>query len=65
MSCGQKRRRVDDTDNHRSPVTAELDKATKQIQSFIKAEFLAGGKHPLMATHNCLIKLQKSTYMET
>ena len=29
---------------------AELDKATKQIQSFIKAEFLAGGKHRLMAT---------------
>ena len=43
---------------------AELDKATKQIQSFIKAEFLAGGKHPLMATHNRLIKLQKSIYME-
>ena len=43
---------------------AELDKATKQIQSFIKAEFLAGGKHPLMATHNRLIKLQKSLYLE-
>ena len=43
---------------------AELDKATKQIQSFIKAEFLAGGKHPLMATHNRLIKLQHSLYME-
>ena len=43
---------------------AELDKATKQIQSFIKAEFLAGGKHPLMATHNRLIKLQNSLYME-
>ena len=43
---------------------AELDEATKQIQSFIKAEFLAGGKHPLMATHNRLIKLQNSLYME-
>jgi hypothetical protein len=43
---------------------AELDKATKQIQSFIKAEFLAGGKHPLMATHNRLIKLQNSLYIE-
>ena len=43
---------------------AELDKATKQIQDFIKAKFLAGGKHPLMATHNRLIKLQKSIYME-
>ena len=43
---------------------AELNKATKQIQDFIKAEFLSGGKHPLMATHNRLIKLQKSLYME-
>jgi hypothetical protein len=43
---------------------AELDKATKQIQDFIKADFLAGGKHPLMATHNRLIKLQHSLYME-
>ena len=43
---------------------AELDKATKQIQDFIKAEFLAGGKHPLMATHNRLIKLQNSLYIE-
>ena len=43
---------------------AELDKATKQIQGFIKAEFLSGGKHPLMATHNRLIKLQESLYME-
>ena len=43
---------------------AELDKATKQIQDFIKAKFLAGGKHPLMATHNRLIKLQNSLYME-
>ena len=43
---------------------AELDKATKQIQDFIKAKFLAGGKHPLMATHNRLIKLQHSLYME-
>ncbi len=43
---------------------AELDKATRQIESFIKAEFLAGGKHPLMATHNRVIKLQNSLYME-
>ena len=43
---------------------AELDKATKQVQDFIKAEFLAGGKHPLMATHNRLIKLQNSLYIE-
>ena len=43
---------------------AELDKAAKQIQNFIKAEFLTGGKHPLMATHNRLIKLQKSLYLE-
>ena len=43
---------------------AELDRAAKQMQNFIKAEFLLGGKHPLMATHNRLIKLQKSLYME-
>ena len=43
---------------------AELDRAAKQMQNFIKAEFLAGGKHPLMATHNRLIKLQHSLYME-
>ena len=43
---------------------AELDKATEQIQSFMKAEFSTGGKHPLMATHNRLIKLQNSLYME-
>ena len=43
---------------------AELDKATKQIQDFTKAKFLPGGKHPLMATHNRLIKLQNSLYME-
>ena len=42
---------------------AELDKATKQIQSFIKAEFLAGGKHPLMATHNRLIKPVSYTHL--
>ena len=42
----------------------ELDQATKQIQDFIKAKFLSGGKHPLMATHNRLIKLQNSLYME-
>ena len=43
---------------------AELVKATKKIQDYVKAEFLAGGKHPLMATHNRLIKLQNSLYME-
>ena len=42
----------------------ELEKATQQVQDFLKAKFLKGGKHPLMATHNSLIKLQKSLYLE-
>ena len=58
MSWGQKKRRIDDTKiiDHLVIGAAELDKAAKQMQNFIKAEFLAGGKHPLMATHNRLIK---------
>ena len=43
---------------------ADLEKATKSIEQFIKADFSSGGKHPLMATHNRLIKLQNSIYME-
>ena len=43
---------------------ADLEKATKRIEQFIKADFSSGGKHPLMATHNRLIKLQNSIYME-
>jgi hypothetical protein len=43
---------------------AELEKATKQVQDFTGAKFLKGGKHPLMATHNRLVKLQKFLYME-
>ncbi|MDC6457480.1 VOC family protein [Alphaproteobacteria bacterium] len=43
---------------------ADLEEATKRIEQFIKADFSSGGKHPLMATHNRLIKLQNSIYME-
>ena len=43
---------------------ADLEKATKRIEQFIKADLSSGGKHPLMATHNRLIKLQNSIYME-
>jgi hypothetical protein len=43
---------------------ADLEKATKRIEHFIEADFSSGGKHPLMATHNRLIKLQNSIYME-
>ena len=43
---------------------ADLEKATKRIENLIKADFSTGGKHPLMATHNRLIKLQNSIYME-
>ena len=41
-----------------------LEKATLQVQDFLRAKFLKGGKHPLMATHNNLIKLQNSLYLE-
>lgn len=43
---------------------ADLEKATKQVEGLIKSNFSTGGKHPLMATHNRLIKLQNSIYME-
>ena len=43
---------------------ADLEKATKKVEGLIKADFSSGGKHPLMATHNRLIKLQDSIYME-
>ena len=43
---------------------ANLEKATKEVQDFTRAKFSTGGKHPLMATHNSLIKLQASLYME-
>src|SRR5210317_162784 len=43
---------------------ADLEKATKKVERLLKADFSSGGKHPLMATHNRLIKLQDSIYME-
>ena len=43
---------------------ADLENATKRVENLIKANFSSGGKHPLMATHNRLIKLQNSIYME-
>ena len=43
---------------------ADFEKATKKVERLIKADFSSGGKHPLMATHNRLIKLQDSIYME-
>lgn len=43
---------------------ANLEKATKRVENLLKADFSTGGKHPLMATHNRLIKLQNSIYME-
>jgi hypothetical protein len=41
-----------------------LDKAKFQIETLLDAEFCGGGKHPLMATHNSLLKLQENIYME-
>ena len=42
----------------------DLEKATKKVEDLIEADFSTSGKHPLMATHNRLIKLQNSIYME-
>ena len=42
----------------------DLEKATKKVENLIEADFSTSGKHPLMATHNRLIKLQNSIYME-
>ena len=42
----------------------ELLAETKQLEAFLNAKFLPGGKHSLMGTHNRLLKLQDSIYLE-
>ena len=42
----------------------ELNSGTAQLKILLDCEFLAGGKHTLMATHNSLLKLQKDIYLE-
>ncbi|MDB3880233.1 VOC family protein [Alphaproteobacteria bacterium] len=43
---------------------ANLEKATKKVEGLIKTKFSTSGKHSLMATHNRLVRLQNSAYME-
>jgi len=43
---------------------ANLEKATKKVEGLLKTKFSTSGKHSLMATHNCLARLQNSAYME-
>ena len=43
---------------------ANLEKATKKVEGLIKTKFSTSGKHSLMATHNRLVRLQDSAYME-
>ena len=43
---------------------ANLEKATKKVEGLIKTKFSTSGKHSLMATHNRLVRLQNSAYVE-
>ena len=43
---------------------ANLEKATKKVESLLKTTFSTSGNHVSMATHNRLLKLQNSIYME-
>ena len=42
-----------------------LEKATEKVEGLLQAKFSTSGKHSLMATHNRLVRLQNSAYMET
>ena len=41
-----------------------LDRGTAHLEHVIGKNFVVGGKHDLMATHNRLLKLQDSIYFE-
>ena len=43
---------------------ANLEKATKKVEGLLKTTFSTSGNHASMATHNRLLKLQNSIYME-
>lgn len=43
---------------------ANLEKATKKVEGLLKTTFSTSGNHVSMATHNRLLKLQNSIYME-
>lgn len=41
-----------------------LDSGTSYLETRLGSSFSAGGKHQLMATHNTLLRLQNSIYLE-
>ena len=41
-----------------------LDNGTSYLEARLGSRFSAGGKHQLMATHNTLLRLQNSIYLE-
>ncbi len=41
-----------------------LDEGVAHIKSVLGVDVPAGGKHPLMGTHNCLMSLGNDTYLE-
>jgi len=43
---------------------ASLGPASKALEDQFGSALAAGGKHPIMATHNRLMKLQSQTYLE-
>ena len=42
----------------------QLYKVSSQLECLLGVKLSVGGKHPLMATHNNLLKLQSNTYIE-
>jgi len=44
--------------------SADLCHGTACLEKIMDVKFFKGGKHPLMLTHNNLLKLQEPTYME-
>ena len=42
----------------------QLDSGTSYLEAILAASFSAGGQHHLMATHNRLLRLQNSIYLE-
>ena len=42
----------------------KLDRGTAYLEAVLAASFSAGGQHHLMATHNRLLRLQNSIYLE-
>lgn len=43
---------------------ADLDRGRRQVEAFLGVPISPGGKHDLMGTHNCLLKLGPTAYLE-